>query len=230
MLGSLPLTDDESPNRTLAENALDRIRSLILSGELAPGSRLRLDELASQLHLSHMPVREALRRLEQLGLAQHIPHKGARVTPITPEELVDLYRARLAVEPLAVRQAASNFTAELYQTGLHLLEDLRLAEAGGDNFTMWKAHADFHFLLYRASRSAWLLRTIEPLWERAQCYRTGFEPLMVQGRQEEHLRILEACQRLDGEEATRRTHNHLAVMGNRMSALLGGPAEPFMLL
>lgn len=228
---SLPLTDEaESPSRTLAERALDNLRGLILTGVLAPGERLRLEELATTLRLSPMPVREAVRRLEQLGLVQHIPHRGARVTPNTVEEFVDLYEARLAVEPLAVRKAAGLFTEEAYQAGLALLQRLHSAEAEANTLAMWKAHAEFHFLIYRTGRSAWLLRTIEPMWERAQCYRIGYESLMIQGRQEEHLRILAACRRRDAEQASNLMHNHLAVMGNRMTKLLGGKLEdPFPL-
>ena len=228
---SLPLTEEaDAGNRTLAERALDHIRSLILRGVIAPGERLRLEELAATLQLSPMPIREAVRRLVQLGLVEHIPHRGARVVPITVEEVIDLYGARLAVEPLAVERAAKRFTDELYQDGLDLLQDLVDAEAAEDNVAMWNAHANFHFLIYRASASAWLLRTIEPMWERAQCYRTGCGPLMLPGRNEEHLGILVACRKKDQAEASRLMHNQLATVGNRMAELLGSSAEPFRLL
>jgi DNA-binding GntR family transcriptional regulator len=220
----------EYGNRTLAEDALDQIRQLILTGAVMPGDRLRLEELAERLNLSHTPIREALRHLEQLGLVQNIPHRGARVVPITGEELKDLYEARLALEPLAVQRAAEHFTEELFQSGLRVLDRLHKAESEGEFSAMWKAHTDFHFLLYRASHSEWLLRSIGPMWERAQCYRIGYERMMAT-REEGHLKILEACRRHEGEHANRKMHNHLAVMGNQMISFLSkGAGVPLPLV
>jgi DNA-binding GntR family transcriptional regulator len=225
------LTDEaDAPARTLSGDALGRIRELILTGVLRPGDRLRLEELATKLRTSPMPIREAIRRLEQLGLVVHIPHRGATVAPITVEELVDLYGVRLLVEPDAVYKAAGFFTEELFRDGLELLRRLDQAERSGDNITLWEAHTNFHFLFYRASRSAWLLRTIEPLWERAQCYRTGFGVFTLEGRHQQHLDILTACSRNDAVEASRLLYNHLAAVGNRMVEVLGGEAKDFFRL
>jgi DNA-binding GntR family transcriptional regulator len=212
-------SEDAFAVRTLAEHAIDRIRALILNGDVKPGERLRLEELADALQLSMTPIREALRRLEQLGLVESVPHKGARVTPISVAELTDLYEARLAIEPEAVGKAALNFTEDLYFRGEAHLKALRSAEDAGDFPAMWKAHTDFHFLLYRASGSAWLLRAIGPMWERTQCYRTGYEGLMI-GRDVEHYEILQDCRVRDAERARKRMHNHLARIGNRTAQVL----------
>src|SRR3954447_1696544 len=94
-------------HRTMAEYALQELREAIILGELAPGTPLRLDELARQLDMSISPIREAVRRLEALGLAKHVPHQGAKVLPFDPDELRDLFAIRLALESLAVRQAGA---------------------------------------------------------------------------------------------------------------------------
>ena len=91
---------------TMAEAALAELRDSILSGELAPGAPLRLEELAERLGMSISPVREAVRRLESLGLAVHVPHRGARVSELALDDLRDTYEVRLVLEPLAVRKAA----------------------------------------------------------------------------------------------------------------------------
>jgi DNA-binding GntR family transcriptional regulator len=96
----------------MAEYALQELREAIILGELAPGTPLRLDELARQLDMSISPIREAVRRLEALGLAKHVPHHGAKVLPFDPDELRDLFAIRLALESLAVRQAAERLTPE----------------------------------------------------------------------------------------------------------------------
>src|SRR6185312_6200091 len=90
--------------RTMAEYALEQLREAIIMGELPAGTPLRLDELARSLGMSISPIREAVRQLEALGLAKHVPHQGARVLDFDVEELRDLFQIRLALESLAVHR------------------------------------------------------------------------------------------------------------------------------
>ena len=99
-------------HRTMAEYALEQLREAIILGELPAGTPLRLDELARSLGMSISPIREAVRQLEALGLAKHVPHQGARVLDFDVDELRDLFEVRLALESLAVRRAAERFTEE----------------------------------------------------------------------------------------------------------------------
>src|SRR5881409_2699673 len=93
-------------HRTMAEAALERLREAIIMGELTPGTPLRLEDLARQLGMSISPIREAVRQLEALGLAEHVPHHGAKVMALDVDELRDLFAIRLALEGMAVRRAA----------------------------------------------------------------------------------------------------------------------------
>jgi DNA-binding GntR family transcriptional regulator len=94
----------------MAEFALEQLREAIIMGELPAGTPLRLDELARSLGMSISPIREAVRQLEALGLAKHVPHQGARVLDFDVEELRDLFQVRLALESLAVRRATQTRT------------------------------------------------------------------------------------------------------------------------
>src|SRR5438045_5911594 len=102
-------------HRTMAEYALEQLREAIILGELPAGTPLRLDDLARSLGMSISPIREAVRQLEALGLAKHVPHQGARVLDFDIEELRDLFQVRLALESLAVRRAAEHFTDDAAQ-------------------------------------------------------------------------------------------------------------------
>src|SRR5262249_57594748 len=84
----------------------------IIRGELQADTPLRLDELARSLGMSISPIREAVRQLEALGLAKHVPHQGARVVAFDIDDLRDLFEVRLALESLAVRRAAERFTEQ----------------------------------------------------------------------------------------------------------------------
>ncbi|HEU5215936.1 MAG TPA: GntR family transcriptional regulator, partial [Gaiellaceae bacterium] len=91
-------------HRTMAQAALERLREAIILGELTPGTPLRLEDLARSLGMSISPIREAVRQLEALGLAEHVPHHGAKVVALEIEELRELFSVRLALETMAVRR------------------------------------------------------------------------------------------------------------------------------
>src|SRR3954462_14023997 len=93
---------------TLADAATAELRERILSGELESGAPLRLEELARSLGTSISPIREAVRKLETLGLAVHVAHRGSRVKELDVEDLRDTYEARLALEPVAVARASAH--------------------------------------------------------------------------------------------------------------------------
>src|ERR1700727_1107831 len=97
-------------HRTLAEKAFDTLHSAIVTGQLRPGARLPIEELAERLEMSPMPIREAVRRLHAAGLVKNIPHRGARVTELSITDLAEVYEARLALEVPAIRHAAEHFS------------------------------------------------------------------------------------------------------------------------
>ena len=87
------LADDRSGrgHRTLAEKAFETLHAAIITGQLRPGARLPIEELAEVLEMSPMPIREAVRRLDAAGLVENIPHRGARVTELSVTDLAEVY-------------------------------------------------------------------------------------------------------------------------------------------
>ena len=99
----------ESVERTtLSEAAHQAIRRNIITGVLAPGSKLVVAALAQALKLSATPINEALAGLEREGLVTCSPHRGYFVRTVTPEDIEETYSVREAFELLAVRNAAKN--------------------------------------------------------------------------------------------------------------------------
>src|SRR3954453_21421633 len=86
--------------KTAADEAERALFQGITSGAITPGAPLRLQDLANQLDMSMMPIREAIRRLQALGLVEVVPHKGAWVRPLTHDDLRDTYFTRLHLESL----------------------------------------------------------------------------------------------------------------------------------
>jgi DNA-binding GntR family transcriptional regulator len=218
------LAEDASArgHRTLAEKAFETIHTAIITGQLRPGTRLPIEELAELMQMSPMPVREAIRRLDAAGLVENIPHRGARVTELSITDLAEVYEARLALEVLAIRRAAELFTPEDEETARDKLADLH--HMPDDNSARTSAaHAAFHFALYDAAQSAWLLRLIRPVWETAEryCLETP-QCRQLRARAHEHLALVHACAANDPESAAIELHDHLATTANNIAEAMGG--------
>ncbi|HZU19983.1 MAG TPA: GntR family transcriptional regulator [Gaiellaceae bacterium] len=209
----------------MAEYALEQLREAIILGELPAGTPLRLDELARSLGMSISPIREAVRQLEALGLAKHVPHQGARVLDFDIDELRDLFQVRLALESLAVRRAAERFDDDAGAAARAHLARFDAAASAGDVRESMRAHTDFHFTLYEASESQWLVALIRPAWDRSE----RFRPALLtskDGPQERHRRydqaLLDACIAHDPDAAAVVLHDHLELASAIFKRELGG--------
>src|SRR6266498_5412206 len=100
---------------TKADDIALVIEEAIVSGELAPGTVLRQEQLSEQFNVSRTPVREALRRLAALGLVSFVPNRGVRVRTISREELHEAFMVRAELESLATEVAATKITPEQLQ-------------------------------------------------------------------------------------------------------------------
>jgi len=208
----------------MAEAALERLREAIIMGELTPGTPLRLEDLARSLGMSISPIREAVRQLEALGLADHVPHHGAKVTGLDVEELRELFSIRLALEGMALRRAAELFDAADEEAARAHLTAYDEARHRGDTRAAVRAHTAYHFALYEAARSGWLLRLIRPAWDSCERYR----PVLlaegaVQDRHEElDVELLEACAAHDPDRAAAALREHLELANDIYTVELKG--------
>jgi DNA-binding GntR family transcriptional regulator len=212
-------------HRTMAEYALDQLREAIILGELPAGTPLRLDELARSLGMSISPIREAVRQLEALGLAKHVPHQGAKVLDFDVDELRDLFQVRLALESLAVRRAAERFTDSDLDAARDHLERFDELRGSGDVRETMRAHTDFHFTLYEASQTPWLVSLIRPAWDRSERFRPALlasagEPQDLHRTLDE--RLLAACRAHDPQSAAQALYEHLELASVFFKTELGG--------
>jgi DNA-binding GntR family transcriptional regulator len=212
-------------HRTMAEAALERLREAIILGELTPGAPLRLEDLARSLGMSISPIREAVRQLEALGLAEHVPHHGAKVMGLDVEELRELFSIRLALETMALRRAAELFTAEDEERARAHLAAFDEARHRADTRAAMREHTAFHFTLYQAARSGWLLRLIRPCWDSCERYRPVLlaEKGVLQDQHEElDGELLAACAAHDADQAAAALHAHLELASDIYTVELEG--------
>ncbi|NJP88457.1 GntR family transcriptional regulator [Nonomuraea sp. FMUSA5-5] len=155
---------------TKADYAYLRVKELILSGTLQPGSVIPQGRLAREIGISTTPLREALRRLKSEGLVELDAHRDARVAPLAAEEARDLLELRRSLDPLAVALAAERRTKADIAAMRAALDGLRPLP-GNPAYEQLLTHRTFHRALYSASHNDLLIQTLDGLWDKADRYR-----------------------------------------------------------
>ena len=115
--------------RVLREEIRERLIDDILSGRLTPGTRIVETRLAQELDVSQAPVREALRDLELFGFVTSSPFRGTQVREISPEDLLEIYPIRAALEAVGARAAATRIDEETLSRLEALIVTMREAAA-----------------------------------------------------------------------------------------------------
>ena len=187
------------------EAAREALRSMILSGELEPGSRLRLRDLAEELELSIMPVRDALRALEAEGLVVSFEHRGARVSQTSPEEILELAALRMWIQVLAVRIATPRHDEKTLAPARKALDAQRSALRAGNGPRFIESNRRFHEAL-EAPAGPLINGLISDLWNRLWQARRSTALFVVQPGQmstahKDHTAILDAVVAGDADRA-----------------------------
>jgi DNA-binding GntR family transcriptional regulator len=147
------------------EAVADWLRADILAGRLAPGSRLRQDAIAADYGVSHIPVREAFRRLEAEGLVSIRPRHGAIVTSLSASEIEELYEMRIALECAAIRAAVPRLSFESFSIAAAILDDI-----DRDPERWPELNTAFHLALYRDANRPRMFALISSLLRNCERY------------------------------------------------------------
>lgn len=192
---------------TMADNIYDALCARIIAGDLPAGEKLRQDHIAKEFGTSHVPVREALLRLEGHGLAQSQPRRGMRVTALDPEEVREVIEMRIALETLALSHAIPR----LKSSDLKLAEAARLACDEAETMAEWELrNRAFHRAILTPCAMERLLGTIDDLHiASARHFHAHWRHKWVQRVDKEHAAILAAMQRRDTQAAVELLRRHL---------------------
>jgi DNA-binding GntR family transcriptional regulator len=179
---------------TTQEHVLGELRRRILTGEIRPGDAIRADQVAAELHVSRVPVREALKLLEGEGQVRYRPHHGYVLAELSVRDLREIYRIRKLLEDEAARVALARLTD-------HDLDEMREAcdrmeRLGTDDAAeLAVANRRFHFVLLEASGMPHLLHHIRLLWNASDHYRSVYYLDEAHRREvhDDHRRIVEAA-------------------------------------
>jgi DNA-binding GntR family transcriptional regulator len=191
--------------RTLVEQVADAIVRAAAEGRILPGDRVVEADLARQLGVSRVPVREALRTLESQGIVVNTPYRGMRLMEVNKARLRDILKVRLELERLAVREVlALPDRSALLRDLDQLCSRMADAAARGDGYDIAWLDTDFHRTLCRVAGNETLLRLFEPL-ARQLTIIFGLSALQrdLDGVVAEHTELRDALARGDEEELMR---------------------------
>lgn len=151
---------------TLRELAYDELLKALLEGKFSPGEAVTIAELSGQLGIGLMPTREAVQQLASRGAFEFLPNRSVRVPALTADGLKALFEARILLEGFATARAAEQCTREELAHVSASLETLIERTRGRVAAECLEANYNFHFQIYRASRSPYVVEMIEHLWLR----------------------------------------------------------------
>lgn len=150
------------------------LREAILTGELKPGERLMEMQLAAKLGVSRTPIREAIRMLQQEGLAVTLPRRGAEVAAMTEKDMEDVLKIREALEILAVQLASEKITAEQITQLEEKLTAFEEAVKTAEVKQIAQTDIDFHDFIYDAAENPRLVGMLNNLREQIYRYRVEY--------------------------------------------------------
>jgi DNA-binding GntR family transcriptional regulator len=199
------------------EVVADALREAITTGRLKARQPLPQAEIAANLKVSHIPVREALRQLESEGLVTYQPNRGATVSALSTSEIREIYEIRALLETGAVRLSAPILPQENLVRAAEVLDQ---AEQADDGATWGKLDMEFHTLVYHLDQRPRLQELITELLRRVDRYWMSYG-LMLKYRaafETEHRALLAALTDRDGEKAAGLLAGHLRGACDRLIA------------
>ncbi|MGN6388593.1 MAG: GntR family transcriptional regulator [Burkholderiaceae bacterium] len=205
-----------------SETLREAIEEMIAVGTLPPGSHLDETELATQFGVSRTPIREALIQLASEGLIVIRPRRGATVTEIGPQRLVEMFEVMAEIEAMCGRLAARRMTAAEHADLMAAHERCKEARDANDPDAYYYRNEIFHQAIYQGSHNTFLAEEARGLHRRLRPYRRL--QLRVRDRlgvsYGEHEDIVRAIVAGDGEATADLLRRHVTVQGQRFADLV----------
>jgi DNA-binding GntR family transcriptional regulator len=203
-----PLEKNDSPV-SAQDQVFENLRNAILSGVLPPGHRLLQDEIAIELAVNRMAVREALLKLEGDNLVDFHPYKGFTVASFTLDDLREIYYLRAILEGAAAGLAANNLSEDELQELEQICLRMEKCLEGNDLTEMSNLNAAFHEKIYAAAKSPRLFKMIARLWNSFPKSSIAFLTLRAPVMVTEHKIIYEALRKRNPQEAREKVEENL---------------------
>lgn len=187
---------------SISEQVFTMLKKEILAGEMPPGTRLLVLEIAKRFNISQAPVREALERLKQSGFITGVPNKGSIVSNITAKEIKDIFTLREIIEGYAVKETMKGMTEDDFVYLEDLIEGMRKAHLQHDVLAILELDMEFHGFFYKRCDNHMILE----MWNVMKLKVMRFMAISnrhytTDGLADWHLRLLEVLRERDPQEA-----------------------------
>lgn len=195
--------------KSLRDVVCEELRNRIIEGELRPSDRLVERDLADELDVSRIVVREAIHQLAAEKLVVMVPRRGAQVAPLAERDVADLFEVRLNLETLAAQRAAENRTDADLDRLQDLLDSARRATQAGDLRTATRLNLEFHLALVDASGNALLASIVHSLSGPVRRVFRIAQDTTPDDLITDHVELLEAVRARDAARAGKLAYAHI---------------------
>ena len=211
-MGSGTSSESATPRQSLFSTVADKLRDQIIRGEIAEGTQLLQDAIATQYQVSKIPVREALRQLEAEGLITIIPNRGAVVPALSPDDIEELFSIRSLLEPEVLKRSIPHLTQEDFSQAEAILKTFVNELRHDDHVSNWgRLNWEFHSTLYSKANQPRFMATIRNINNSGERY-TRLQLYLTHGMKranEEHHRLLELCRQREVTAACKLLREHI---------------------
>lgn len=220
-LGTTP--ESAIPRQSLTSAVADKLRDQIIRGEIAEGTQLRQDAIATQYQVSRIPVREALRQLDAEGLIAIVPNRGAIVPALSPEDIEELFAIRALLEPEVLKLSIPHLTEKDFSQAEAVLRKYVSELKREDHVSGWgRLNWEFHSTLYARANQPRFMAIIRNVNNNGERY-TRLQLYLTHGIEranEEHHRILELCRKRDVAAACKLLREHIEYAGQSLKEVV----------
>jgi len=220
-LGTTP--ESAIPRQSLTSAVADKLRDQIIRGEIAEGTQLRQDAIATQYQVSRIPVREALRQLDAEGLIAIVPNRGAVVPALSPDDIEELFAIRSLLEPEVLKLSIPHLTRSDFDEAEAILKKYVNELNREDHVSGWgRLNWQFHATLYSRAKQPRFMAIIRNVNNSGERY-TRLQLYLTHGIQranEEHHKILELCRQRDVAAACKLLREHIEYAGQSLKQVV----------
>jgi DNA-binding GntR family transcriptional regulator len=180
---------------TMVDGITERLRRAIITGTVKPGERIRVADLERKFGVSHIPIREALRRLQSEGFVEISPRRTTIAAGVDLGDLANIYDLRRIIEIEIGRRAMSRMGKGDIETVRRALERFQAVADNPSSAEFWERHRDFHWALLAPASNPTVQRVLHRLWQSSERYVRLFVSTFATMKtvMDLHVELYEAC-------------------------------------
>jgi DNA-binding GntR family transcriptional regulator len=181
--------------KTMVDGITERLRRAIITGTIRPGERIRIADLERKFGVSHIPIREALRRLQSEGFVEISPRRTAIAAGVELSDLANIYDLRRIVEVEIGRRSVSRMTKNDVEAIHRALVNFQAVASDPSSAEFWERHREFHWALLAPAANPTVKRVLDHLWQSSERYVRLFVSTFatMDTVMDLHVELYEAC-------------------------------------